>query len=83
MRLDDYLSTVGIVKRRTVAKDLAANRMVEANGRIVKPSYQVRLQDIIQIKGSKPVCIEVLALPTGSIPKPDRDRYFKRIALRA
>ena len=35
MRVDDYLSTVGLIKRRTVAKEMADNGLVEVNGRKV------------------------------------------------
>ena len=79
MRLDDYLSTVGVIKRRTVAKDLAAGGMVSANGRRVKPSYQVTLGDIIEIKGTHGKVLEVLDVPTGSVSKESREKYFKFI----
>jgi ribosomal 50S subunit-recycling heat shock protein len=80
VRVDDYLSTVGVVKRRTVAKDLGSNGMIEANGRKIKPAYTVKLGDIIRIKGSRPVALEILDIPTRSVPKAERDRYFKPIA---
>jgi len=50
MRIDDFLSTVGAVKRRTVAKELAQNSMITVNGRTVKPAYQVKVNDIIHIR---------------------------------
>ena len=77
MRLDDYLSTVGVVKRRTVAKELAQNGLVEVGGRRVKPAYQVNLKDVIAIKGTHGVTVEVVGIPSGSVPKDDRDKYFK------
>ena len=80
MRLDDYLSTVGIVKRRTVAKELGTNGLIEVNGRRVKPAYDVRVGDIIHIKGSRPVAAEVLAIPNQSVPKENRNMYFRLIS---
>lgn len=78
MRLDDYLSTVGVIKRRTVAKDMASNGLILINGRKAKPATEVNLRDIIQIKGSRPYALEVLEVPAGaSIPKDQRDKYFK------
>lgn len=77
MRLDDYLSTVGVIKRRTIAKELASNGMILANDQKVKPAYQVKLHDIIKIKGSRPLSVEVLEIPTGSVPKDQREKYFK------
>lgn len=80
MRLDDFLSTVGAVKRRTIAKELAQNGMVEVNGRKVKPAYQVKVNDIIAVKGTKSFAIEVMAIPNGSVPKTERERYFKSVS---
>jgi len=80
MRIDDYLSTVGVIKRRTVAKELGANGLIEVNGHKVKPSYQVKINDIIAIKGSRPQTVEVLDIPTGSVPKANREKYFKAIS---
>jgi ribosomal 50S subunit-recycling heat shock protein len=79
MRIDDYLSTVGAVKRRTVAKDLASAGQIAVNGRTVKAAYQVQQRDIITIKGVRGRTIEVLALPTGSVPKERRSEYFKEL----
>lgn len=77
MRLDDYLSTVGIVKRRTVAKELGSAGMIEVNGRRAKSAYEVKTGDIVRIKGSRPVAAEVLKIPTGSVPKTERGQFFK------
>jgi ribosomal 50S subunit-recycling heat shock protein len=77
MRIDDYLSTVGIIKRRTVAKEKADNGLVEVNGRKVKPSYEVKVGDIIKIKGSQPFTAEVIAVPAGSVAKTARTDYFR------
>jgi len=77
MRIDDFLSTVGIIKRRSMAKEIADAGQVEVNGRRVKPSYDVRINDIIVIKGIHPVKIEVIKLPPGSVAKATRTEYFK------
>lgn len=77
MRLDDYLSTVGIIKRRTIAKDLAARSMIEVNGNRAKPAYQIKLNDIIVIKGVNQSAYEVLAIPSGSVSRDGRASYFR------
>lgn len=79
MRVDDFLSTVGIIKRRTIAKELAQKGMVAVNGRRVKPAYQVKVHDIIALKGSRALTVEVLDIPTGSVPKAQREKYFKEL----
>ncbi|RKX26122.1 MAG: RNA-binding S4 domain-containing protein [Candidatus Zixiibacteriota bacterium] len=76
MRIDDFLSTVGLIKRRTVAKEMGTNGLIEVNGRIVKAAYDVKVGDMIRIKGSRPVSAEVLAVPTRSVSKADRGKYF-------
>ena len=80
MRVDDFLSTVGTIKRRSIAKELAQKGMVAVNGRSVKPAYQVKVNDIIAVKGNRAVTVEVLAIPAGSVPKTQREKYFKQLA---
>ena len=79
MRIDDYLSTVGVVKRRTIAKELGQKGMITVNGQVVKPAYQVRVNDVIHIKGTRAVTVEVLDIPSGSVPKVQREKYFRAI----
>lgn len=49
MRLDKYLKVSRIIKRRTVAKEACAGGRVSINGKVVKPSVDVKEDDIIQI----------------------------------
>jgi len=79
MRIDDFLSTVGVIKRRTVAKELGVSGLLEVNGRRVKPSYDVRVGDIVRIRGSRPTALEIIAIPTGSVAKTDRESFFKTL----
>ncbi len=79
MRIDDFLSTVGVIKRRTIAKELGSKGMIAVNGRTIKPAYQVKLGDVIHIKGTHTKTVEVLDLPTGSVPKDRREQFFKEI----
>lgn len=79
MRIDDFLSTVGVVKRRTIAKQLGSSGMIAVNGITVKASYQVKIKDIIHVKGSKASVIEVLDIPKGSVQKDKRGLYFTEI----
>ena len=41
MRIDKFLKSSRILKRRTVSKELALNQRIEINGKIVKPSHEV------------------------------------------
>ena len=47
MRLDKYLKTARILKRRTVSKELADNQRVFVNGKIAKPSTEVKNREIL------------------------------------
>jgi len=50
MRLDKFLKVSRIVKRRTVAKDFAEHERVMVNGRVAKPSTEVKVGDIITLR---------------------------------
>ena len=49
MRLDKYLKVSRIIKRRTVAKEACAGGRVAINGKVAKPSTEVKEGDIIEI----------------------------------
>ena len=49
MRLDKYLKVSRIIKRRTIAKEVCENGRVIINGRVAKPSTDVREDDVIEI----------------------------------
>ena len=64
MRLDKFLKVSKVIKRRTVANDAADNGRVIVNGKIVKPSYDVKVGDIVEIKfGDKTSKFEILEIP--------------------
>lgn len=50
MRLDKFLKVSRVIKRRTVANEVADNGRVMINGKIAKPSSEVKVGDIIEIK---------------------------------
>jgi len=63
MRLDKFLKVSRIIKRRTVAKDFAESERVMINGRIAKPSSEVKKGDIITIQvGERKTTVEVLEI---------------------
>lgn len=49
MRLDLLLKQSGIIKRRTVAKALAENGKIQINGKVAKPSSEVKENDILTL----------------------------------
>lgn len=64
MRLDKFLKVSRVIKRRTVANEAADSGRISVNGKIVKPSYEVKVGDIIEIKfGDKISKFEILQIP--------------------
>jgi len=67
MRLDKFLKVTRVIKRRTVANDAASGGRVSVNGKIVKPSYEVKIGDFVEIKfGDKVVKFEILRIPNNT-----------------
>ena len=65
MRLDKFLKVSRIIKRRTVANEAADDGRISVNGRVVKPSYEVKVGDIVEIKfGGKTSKFKIVAIPT-------------------
>ena len=65
MRLDKFLKVSRIIKRRTVANEAADGGRISVNGRVVKPSYEVKVGDIVEIKfGDKISKFKIVAIPT-------------------
>ena len=49
MRLDKYLKVARIIKRRTVANEAASLGRVSVNGKVAKPSSEVKPGDVLDI----------------------------------
>ena len=63
MRLDKYLKVSRIIKRRTVAADAAKDEHIYVNGRLAKPSTNLKIGDIVEINYSKKtVKVKVLSI---------------------
>ena len=63
MRIDKYLKVSRLIKRRTVANEVADAGRIEVNGRPVKASYAVKVGDVIGIAfGNRSVKARVLSI---------------------
>ena len=68
MRLDKFLKISRVIKRRTVANEAADNGRVIVNGKQVKPIYEVKIGDIVEIKfGDKTSKFEIIKIPEKNI----------------
>ena len=64
MRLDKFLKVSRVIKRRTVANEAADNGRISVNGKVVKPSYEVKIGDIVEIRfGDKTSKFEIIEIP--------------------
>jgi len=81
MRVDKWLSSVNVVKRRTIATDMLKSGVVFVNGMKAKASKDLKVGDKVTIeylKGAKHY--EVLQIPkTKSIPKSQKEVYVKEV----
>ncbi|MCH5209620.1 MAG: RNA-binding S4 domain-containing protein [Oscillospiraceae bacterium] len=63
MRIDKYLKVSRLIKRRSVANEACDQGRITVNGKIVKASYDVKENDIIEIKmGERVIKVQVTAL---------------------
>ena len=49
MRIDKFLKVSRLLKRRTIAQEACDGGRVSVNGRAVKPSYNVKIGDIVEL----------------------------------
>lgn len=64
MRIDKFLKVSRVIKRRTVANEAADSGRISVNGKVVKPSYDVKVGDIVEIKfGDKTSKFEIIEIP--------------------
>lgn len=64
MRLDKFLKVSRVIKRRTVANEAADSGRISVNGKVVKPSYEVKEGDIVEIKfGDKVSKFQIIQVP--------------------
>ncbi|EKW98353.1 RNA-binding S4 domain-containing protein [Ligilactobacillus saerimneri] len=80
MRLDKFLKISRIIKRRTVAKEIADQGRVTVNGKQAKSSTKVAIGDIVVIVfGNKTLTIKVKEL-RETTKKGEADSLFELIS---
>ena len=72
MRIDKFLKVSRIIKRRTIANEAADNGRISVNGKVVKPSYDIKINDIVEIKfGDQRSKFKITAIPTTQSVRTD------------
>ena len=81
MRIDKFLNAVNITKRRAVAEDMLAHKVVFIGAIAVKKAKEVKIGDIIEIRYLEYTDkFEVLQIPkTKSTPKSAQSEYVKKL----
>ena len=65
MRLDKFMKVSRLIKRRTLAKDVSDQGRIEVNGRVAKPSAELKVGDVIKMNfGSRTLVVRVARLTT-------------------
>jgi len=72
-----YLSKVGLVKRRAIAKEITDKGLIHVNSRIAKPSTDIKEGDILIISGKRELTAEITKIPAGNVKKENREDYYK------
>ena len=79
MRLDKYLKTTRLIKRRTVANEACDGGRVSVNGKPAKASYDVKIGDTIEISfGARTSRVEVIAI-AEAIAKSDAPALYREL----
>ncbi|KOF56201.1 MULTISPECIES: RNA-binding S4 domain-containing protein [Clostridium] len=76
MRLDKYLKISRIIKRRTVAKEACESGRVSINGKVAKPSTEVKEEDVIEIRyASKVLKAKILNISSHVLKEEAKQMY--------
>ncbi|MDR2514910.1 MAG: RNA-binding S4 domain-containing protein [Christensenellaceae bacterium] len=69
MRLDKFLKVSRIIKRRSVANEVSDAGRVTINGKVAKPSAEVKPGDVLELRfGEKLSRFEILSI-SEHVPK--------------
>ncbi|MEG3271071.1 RNA-binding S4 domain-containing protein [Streptococcus suis] len=80
MRLDKYLKVSRIIKRRTVAKEVADKGRIKVNGILAKSSTDLKVNDQVGIQfGNKLLTVKVLEMK-DSTKKEDALKMYEIIS---
>ena len=81
MRIDKFLKVSRLIKRRTVAKDASNEEKIIINGKIAKPSTEVKVGDVIEINYYKSTLkVKVLNILNSS-KKEDAESMYEVLSI--
>ena len=76
MRLDKYLKTTRLIKRRTIANEACDAGKLIVNGKTARASYEVKVGDEILINlGTRPLKVKVLSIQENAKKENAAEQY--------
>lgn len=76
MRLDKYLKVSRLIKRRTVAKEIADQGRISINGKVAKSSSDVATNDELEVRfGNKTLTVKVVKIMETTKKEESADMY--------
>lgn len=80
MRIDKFLKVSRLLKRRTLANEACDGGRVVVNGRTVKPSYNVKEGDIVEIGFNSGAVKFRINMIKETVRKEDAEKLYEIIA---
>ena len=81
MRLDLVLKHTRIIKRRTIAKEICDAGKVSVNGKVAKPSQEIKEGDVLELKlGAKIINVKITYITQGKRAIPTFEELGKNDA---
>ena len=76
MRLDKFLKVSRLIKRRTLAKEVADQGRIQLNGQVAKASTEVKVGDELQIRfGNKLVTVVIDSIAEHTRKEDAKEMY--------
>ncbi|WP_088043544.1 RNA-binding S4 domain-containing protein [Bacillus sp. EAC] len=76
MRLDKFLKVSRIIKRRTLAKEVADQGRITINGTVAKASTEVKVGDELKIRFGQKIVTAKVNLLKETVRKEEADAMF-------
>lgn len=80
MRIDKFLKVSRLLKRRTIANEACDGGRVKVNGKAVKPSYNVKEGDIVEIGFNSGTVKFKINLIKQTVRKEEAENMYQIIA---
>ena len=81
MRIDKFLKVSRLIKRRSVAKDASNEEKIVINGKVAKPSTDVKIGDVIEIHYYKSILKVKVINILNSSKKEDAESMYEVLSL--